>query len=180
MLPVLPRSVCALRLERHRQAIADRIAALPPNERRAAWKTETGRSQAALYRWLRKRTLDRQRIRYTPELLAAARAREAEFLGQIMPAVIRHANRRLRNLPHRREEYTQDALGNAWRHFLDLLRKGLEPLDYIGLVAKWAVLRALTCSSVCGQGSRSDVLSPNAQHRRGFVVFPVRAHEGAA
>src|SRR5262249_46836059 len=96
---------------RHTQALADRTAALPPTERIAAWKAETGRSQAALYRRLRKRTLDRQRIRYTPELLAAARAREAEFLGQIMPAVIRHANRRLRNLPHRREEYTQDALG---------------------------------------------------------------------
>jgi hypothetical protein len=113
-----------------------------------------------------------QRVVYSPEVRAAAEARQHEFTGHHLPIVLRIAHRRFRNIPHRyREDCIQEAVAIAWRLFLDYLRKGQDPTK--SRLGVWAVKAVFANRTLLGEMNRGDVLSKHAQDIRGFRVVPM-------
>lgn len=101
----------------------------------------------------------------------AAKAREADFLSVILPAVQRSARKRFRHLPaHVREELEQDATAMAWGHFIKLIGKGLEPLNCVGTIVLRCIQSERRQEHFCGQETRNDALAYKARQIHGFAL----------
>jgi hypothetical protein len=106
---------------------------------------------------------------FTTEVLAAARAREDEFLTVIMPRVRRSAWRRFRGFSqYWREDAIQDAIGNAWLAFCRIIRAGEDPMAQIGSIVKFSVTALFYYRNVCGRQPINEPFSRWAQEQRGF------------
>jgi len=58
----------------------------------------------------------------------------------------------------------------CWRWFVRLHRQGKDPAQFVGALAAYAAKPVRSGRRLCGQEHPKDVMSPFAQHRRGFSV----------
>ena len=93
------------------------------------------------------------------------------FLSSVLPAVEVCARVRFRALPQiEREEATAEAIAIAMISFVSLLRRGQDPVEFAGSLARIAVLRVIA-GRLSGSGfNNRDVLSRQARRRHGFAV----------
>lgn len=111
---------------------------------------------------------------FSPEALASAKARENDFLTQIMPGIIKHADWKFRDRhPNCREDDKQEALAQGWKFFVSVIARGGEPLNQIGSIVKFAVTSIFYYRFVCGMEPTTDVLSFNARKRHRFRVVMI-------
>jgi len=96
----------------------------------------------------------------TPAELAAAKARERDFLDVVLPAVRSAAAKAFRRWSQEgKEEGMAEATALAWRHFVRMLADGYEPLDSAGYVAKVIVKAVKGFQRLTGKMSGVDALS---------------------
>jgi hypothetical protein len=109
----------------------------------------------------------------TPHALTLDDVRHA-FLA-VLPRVELHARIQFRGVrcPHRKEDAVSEAVALAWAWFLQLVRRGKDPLDFISTLATYAASHVRVGRRLCGQERSRDVLSPLAQARHGFAVAPI-------
>jgi hypothetical protein len=115
----------------------------------------------------------------TPEELAAAKAREGEFLTVIRPAVLQVANKRLRifSNPETRRELKADAVALAWLYFIRLIADGHEPTRCMGVLIKRVFQTVFRFSGVTGACSTTDLLSPRVRYHRLAATVEYEDHK---
>jgi hypothetical protein len=96
----------------------------------------------------------------TAEELAAAKAREADFVLHVLPAVRNCAANAFRRWnDDDREEAIAEVIALSWRHFVHALADGRDPLGFIGYIAKVNVKTVRAFTRLTGKTSGVDPLS---------------------
>jgi hypothetical protein len=94
-----------------------------------------------------------------------------DFLRYVVPAVQSFARSRLRNLAAvEQEEATAEAIAGAMIAFVRLIRRGKNPIAFVGRLAKIAVLRVMTGRLTGARARCQDVLSRFARQQHGYSV----------
>jgi hypothetical protein len=104
------------------------------------------------------------------------------FLGQVLPAVERHARFAFRYLLHEaRDEKVAECVALAWSWFVRLVRRRKDATAFPGAIATFAAKWVQSGRGVCGQENGYDALSPTAHRRHGVTVerFREQGHEAA-
>jgi hypothetical protein len=110
-------------------------------------------------------------------IVGAVRGRDADpawhdpFLSSVLPAVEVCSRVSFRTLPQiEREEATAEAIAVAMISFVSLVRRGRDPVEFAGSLARIAVLRVIAGRLSGSAFNNRDVLSRQARRRHGFVV----------
>ena len=61
----------------------------------------------------------------------------------------------------------------AWKWFVRLAERGKDASQFVSALASFCARRVNGGRRLCGKEKANDVLSPAAQHRRGFTVSPL-------
>src|SRR6476659_8222214 len=72
--------------------------------------------------------------------------------------------------PGRRDDFIANALGRGWMHWVQCIRDGKDPTQFVSAIAEYAVRATRSHRRVDRQESPNDALSPRAQRMRGFTV----------
>jgi hypothetical protein len=103
-----------------------------------------------------------------PETLARVQQEYAEAI----PRIEAHAKVHFRGIrdPGRRGDAIQDTIGIGWKHWLSAIKNGKDPKDFVSSIAEMAVRHVRVGRLVWRQEPAKDVMSPRAQHSKGFAV----------
>jgi DNA-directed RNA polymerase specialized sigma24 family protein len=95
----------------------------------------------------------------------------------LLPRVERHARFAFRAIrcPASRDDAVQEALGLAWREFLRLDRRGIDPARFPRLFARRLVGSVNGGRRTARQDRRNDLLSPRCHLRRGVTLVALGA-----
>ena len=109
------------------------------------------------------------RLTDTPDL--SPHALQAAFLVCVWPRVVTHGRVYFRHLRRAdREEAVQEMVGISWMWFVRLAGRGKDATRFPTALATFAA-RAVRCGRrLAGMDRARDVLSPQAQQRKGFAV----------
>jgi len=98
---------------------------------------------------------------------------EPDFL-EMLPIIRRAANYAFRHLRRAvREDLMAEVIANAFAAFRRLIERGKGALAYATVLAKFAIRQVREGRRVGTKRNILDVLSPYAQHRKGFSVHPL-------
>lgn len=93
-----------------------------------------------------------------------------------LPRIARHARFYFRYLKreHDHDDAVAEAVALAWKWFIRLVQQGKHPKEFVSAIAAFAARALKGGRRLCGQEKANDVLSRQAQARRGFLVsrFP--------
>ena len=91
-----------------------------------------------------------------------------------LPRIARHARFYFRYLKREHDHDDAVALALAWKWFIRLVQQGKHPKEFVSAIAAFAARAVKGGRRLCGQEKANDVLSRQAQARRGFLVsrFP--------
>lgn len=93
-----------------------------------------------------------------------------DFLG-FLPQVERHARRAFRCLQGQdRDDAIAEAVAHAFVSFTTLIRRGIDPTRFPGLMVRYAVSHVWDGRQVGGRQSSKDVLNRRARRLKGFHV----------
>jgi hypothetical protein len=97
---------------------------------------------------------------------------QAAFVAVVLPRVLLHGDVSFRDVkcPHRRDDTIQEMVALAWRWHVRLAERGRDASRFPTALATYAARAVRSGRRVCGQERAKDVLSPQAQKRRGFYV----------
>lgn len=96
---------------------------------------------------------------------------QQDFLTHVLPTVQAIASIRFSRLPQvEQEEGLAEATATAMLAFVRLLRRGKDPVQFAGRLAKIAVLRVLTGRLAGSPDNSQDVLSRLARNRHGHQL----------
>src|SRR4051812_38691156 len=98
----------------------------------------------------------------------------ARFLA-LLPRIELHARIYFRHVkcPHRKADAIAETVAVAWRWFLRLVEGGKAAPRFVPPFAARAARHVRCGRRLCGQERAKDVLSLQAQQRRGFTVSPL-------
>ena len=98
-------------------------------------------------------------------------ALHAAFL-LILPRIERHGRVYFRHVkdPTQKEEFIADMVALAWKWAVRLTERGKDIREFPSAIASYAARAVRSGRRVYGQENGKDVLSPLAQHMRGFAV----------
>jgi hypothetical protein len=93
----------------------------------------------------------------------------------VLPRVELHARVFFRHLrcPDRKQDAINECIALAWTWFVRLAERGKDASRFVSALASFCARRVQSGRRLCGQEKANDVLSPAAQHRRGFTVSPL-------
>jgi hypothetical protein len=100
-------------------------------------------------------------------------AAEPDFL-EMLPTIRRVASYAFRHLRRAvREDLLAEVVANAFAAFRRLVARGKAALAYPTVLAQFAIRQIREGRRVGSRRNTQDVLSPYAQHRKGFSVLPL-------
>jgi hypothetical protein len=113
----------------------------------------------------------------TPEQAALVKARESEFLGRIVPAVVGVASRTFRHWsPQARAEMFAEVKALAWRDYVSMTVRGKDPLAGVRSFAELVVRKFRSFKTVAGSHSSTDPLDALCRHLGRTEVTYVAEH----
>lgn len=97
----------------------------------------------------------------------------AGFLS-LLPRIETHARMAFRHLrcPHRQEDAVAETIAITWRWYVRATQRGKDVSQFVAAFAGFAARHVRSGRKLCGQKITKDVLSQQAQARRGFTVSP--------
>ena len=103
-----------------------------------------------------------------PSLLAL----QAAFLTQVLPKVVSHGRVYFRHLrsAELKEEYIAEMVALAWKWHRRLAERGKDATLFPTALARFAARAVRSGRRLAGMDRSKDVLSPQAQRRKGFAV----------
>jgi hypothetical protein len=103
-----------------------------------------------------------------PSLLAL----QAAFLTQVLPKVVSHGRVYFRHLrsAELKEEYVAEMVALTWKWHLRLAERGKDAARFPTALATFAARAVRSGRRLAGMDRAKDVLSPQAQRRKGFAV----------
>jgi hypothetical protein len=98
-------------------------------------------------------------------------ALQAAFLAAVLPKVVAHGRVYFRHLrAERQEEAVAEMVALAWRWHLRLAERGKDATRFPSALARFAARAVRSGRKLAGMDRARDVLSPQAQRRKGFAV----------
>ncbi len=114
------------------------------------------------------------RVTVPPSVLEIAATYHEAFAEKILPAVHRHALKRLAANGFKQddqEELAQEACCLAWRHFVSLIHHGKhDPFHMIGLIVVRAIKSVQRFQLFVARENHKDIMSRRAQRIHGFKL----------
>jgi hypothetical protein len=107
----------------------------------------------------------------TPDSVALARL-QAAFVASVLPKVVSHGRVYFRHLrsAELKEEYIAEMVALAWRWHRRLAERGKDSTRFPTALATFAARAVRSGRRLAGMDRAKDVLSPQAQQRKGFAV----------
>jgi hypothetical protein len=97
---------------------------------------------------------------------------QATFLSSVLPKVLSHGRVYFRHIRcrHQKEELLAEMTGLCWRWHLRLAERGKDAARFPTALATFAARAVRSGRRLAGMDRAKDVLSPQAQQRKGFAV----------
>ena len=107
------------------------------------------------------------------------RGHQEQFL-EMLPQIRSQASRAFRCLhPEHREDLTHEFIVNAFRAYVNLVRRGRANTAYSTPLANFAIRQVIAGRRVGSRSRVADVMSPFARSARGIVVESLDSEQGA-
>jgi hypothetical protein len=108
----------------------------------------------------------------TPTHPAALAHLQETFLASVLPRVLAHGRVYFRHLrsPELKEEYVAEMVALTWKWHLRLAERGKDATRFPTALATFAARAVRSGRKLTGMDRAKDVLSPQAQQRKGFAV----------
>jgi hypothetical protein len=99
-------------------------------------------------------------------------ALQAAFLASVLPKVLSHGRVYFRHLrsAELKEEYLAEMIALTWKWHLHLAERGKDSTRFPTALATFAARAVRSGRKLAGMDRARDVLSPQAQQRKGFAV----------